>query len=170
MQVTVSTPNRLEPFTTNLGEPYCRIGRALAGGHPDTIAKAVFNHSEIRDILIKKMIEMVDAECLVLCRNEKETSPFKKMTLEQLTEFKWYTLVQELETKAPTLWNMLTTIISHNDKRNQRKQGAVHYPAICMAVATILKERNKNMVGVQTPLSLILFKSHVQKQVKYDNI
>ena len=60
------------------------------------------------------MIETVDAECLVLCRNEKETSPFKRMTLEQLTEFKWYTFVQELETKAPTLWNMLTTIVSHS--------------------------------------------------------
>ena len=33
-----------------------------------------------------------------------------------------------------------------------------------MATAIMLKERNREMCGIQTLLSLILFSSHVQKQ------
>ena len=56
-------------------------------------------------------------------------------------------LTSELETKAQILWRLFTTIVSHSVKRNQYKHGPVHYPAICMAVATVLKERNKIWLG-----------------------
>ena len=164
----MNTPSRPQPFTTNLGESYVHIGRALAGGHPETIAKSVLAHIEIRTVLVNKMVEMMDGECLASCRMPKdteETPPFRKMTFDQLNEFKWEMLISELQTRALLLLKLLSTIVSHSDKRNQHKQGTVHCPAICMAVATILKERNKNMVGLQTLVSLLLFKSLVQKQV-----
>lgn len=34
-----------------------------------------------------------------------------------------------------------------------------------MAAATLLKERNREMCGVQTMVSLVMFNSHVQKKV-----
>ena len=111
---------------------------------------------------------MVDNECSALCQMPKETNKtpsFRKMTFDQLKEFKWEMLIRELQTKSPILFKLLTVLVSHSDKRNQHKHSTVHYPAICMAVATLLKERNKNMVGLQTLVSLLLFKSRVQKQV-----
>lgn len=164
----MSMPNRQQPFTTYLDESYIRIGRALAGGHPETIAKSVFSHAEIRTVLATKVVEMVDSECSALCRMPKDaedTPPFRKMTPFQLKEFTWEMLISEVQTRAPILLKLLSTVVSHSDKRNQHKHGSVHYPAICMAVATILKERNKNMVGLQTLVSLLLFKSRAQKQV-----
>ena len=164
----MNTPSRLQPFSTNLSESYVRIGRALAGGHPETIAKSVLGNVEIRAVLVNKVVEMVDNECLALCRMPKDgevLSPFRKLAFDQLKEFKWEMLISELQTKAPLLFKLLSKIVSHSDKRNQRKHGTVHHPAICMAVATILKERNKNMVGLQTLVSLLLFKFRVQKQV-----
>lgn len=66
MQVIVSSPNKPCPYSAHLPESYIRIGRALVGGHPETIAKAVLNHAEMREALI---IQMVDTECSILCRN-----------------------------------------------------------------------------------------------------
>ena len=74
-------------------------------------------------------------------------------------------LISELQTRAPFLFKLLSKIVIHSDKRNQHKHGTVHHPGICVAVATILKERNKSMVGLQTLVSLLLFESHVQKQL-----
>lgn len=108
---------------------------------------------------------MVDTECSILCRNGNDPSPFKTMNLEQLEDFQWEILVSELTNKAPTLWKLLSTLVGHSDKRNQLKHGTLHHPAICMAVAMVLKERNKNMTGLQTLISLVLFKYRVQKQV-----
>ena len=48
--------------------------------------------------------------------------------------------------------------------RNQQKRGDAH----CMLMAILLKERNREMCGVQTLLSLILFSSRVQKQVSHN--
>ena len=56
-------------------------------------------------------------------------------------------------------------IVNRNDYRNQHKQGERHHPGICMAIATLLKERNHEMCGVQTYLSLVLFSSRVHKEV-----
>ena len=54
----------------------------------------------------------------------------------------------------------------HNDHRNKQKCGAAHYPGICMAVAVILNERSQKMAGIQSLVSMILFASHAEKQVK----
>ena len=51
------------------------------------------------------------------------------------------------------------------DHRNRSKSGRAHQPGICMAAAVVLKERNQKMTGVQSLVSLMLFASHVDKQV-----
>ena len=44
-----------------------KIGRALAGGNIASIAKAAFAHKEIREELLLKVMDLVNA----LCRKEK---------------------------------------------------------------------------------------------------
>ena len=72
----------------------------------------------------------------------------------------------ELKVKAPLTLQLVTALVSKNDSRNKQKCGDAHYPGICMAIAIMLKERDREMCGIQTLLSLILFSSRVQKQVK----
>ena len=77
LQVTVHTLNRLQPYSTNLSESYSRIGRALAGGHPESIVKAVLSHPELQQITINKVIDMLNTECSTLCKKDTATpSPF----------------------------------------------------------------------------------------------
>ena len=59
----------------------------------------------------------------------------------------------------------LRNIACHSDHHNNKYVGSAHYPRIIMAAAVILKERNREWVGVQSLISLLLFSSRVQKQV-----
>ena len=82
-----------------------------------------------------------------------------------LAVFDWKIFVEDLQNKAPNIFQILSTIASHGDHRNKTKVGDAHNPGICMAAAAVLKERNREMNGVQSLLSLLLFTSHVNKQV-----
>ena len=73
--------------------------------------------------------------------------------------------MSELEEKAPLLLQIFQLIMSANDHRNQHKGGDQHYPGICMAMEVLLKERNREICGVQSVLSLLLFFSHAENKV-----
>ena len=79
-------------------------------------------------------------------------------------------LVEELSLKAPTLLKILSPIVTANDKRKQTAVPGSHNPGLCMAVAILLKERNREMCGLQSIISLLLYSSHVDKQVSAHDI
>ena len=112
--------NCIDPFT-NLTEPYCRVveqslcklGRALAGGHLPTIAKLVLAHEGIREHVLLKVFDLVDAECGKLCqRSGNPPSLFRKIPVDKLPRFQWGPCIEELEVKAPTLLRMLATSLA----------------------------------------------------------
>ena len=82
-----------------------------------------------------------------------------------MENFSWDVFITELETKCPILHQILETVVSHSDHRNSQKKAEAHHPGICMVAAILLKERNREMVGVQSLLSLVLFNSRVHKNV-----
>lgn len=114
---------------------------------------------------------MINDECLELCK-KSPPSMFRKIHISELHKFQWQSLIDKLQIRAPILLKVFQVITSHSDSRNELKFGNVHFPAICMAIGILLKERNRQMCGVQKMLSLLLFKSGVQKQVcaKYCSI
>ena len=71
-----------------------------------------------------------------------------------------------MEQKSPILLHLLKLIVGHSDHRNQQKRAEHHVPGICMTAAVMLKERNREIVGVQTHISLALFTSRVHKEVR----
>ena len=106
----------------------------------------------------------MDSECDKLCQRGN-ASLFRKIPIKDLSTFKWVSCISELEEKAPILHKMTSKIVTKSDHRNKLKQGERHHPGICMAVAVLLKERNREMNGLQTLVSLVLFSAKVQKQV-----
>ena len=48
--------------------------------------------------------------------------------------------------------------------RNDHHRKRTGYPSICMAMAVLLKERNREMSGLQYLMSLLLFASHTEKK------
>ena len=160
------TPSHTSPLTSTLSPDLQKIGRVLKGGHIPSIAKAVFAHQELKKSIITKLLDIITAECSTVCRkNPTNPSPFRQIGIDHLGEFTLEEFIQELKTYAPTLFQVASVITSHNDHKNQSKKGSKHHPGIYMALAVLLKERNREMCGLQTIISLTLFNSRVQKKV-----
>ena len=150
---------------SRLNDEESEVERALAGGHIPSIAKALIQHSELRESILQLFLREIEAECATLCR-KKSPSLFRKLSANDLMEFEWEKVIVELEERAPLFLRIYSSIVSVNDYRNQHKFGAHHHPGICMATAIILKERNREICGLQSLISLLLFSSHVEKKVQ----
>ncbi len=156
-------------FSIQLDSKFQKLGCAVAGGDPRSIAKEVLSDTTLREHFLKRVAQEVDEECSRLCRRQP-VSVFRKISLTQMENFSWDWFVQEMETKCPVLYRFLVTVVSHTDSRNARKKGSVHNPGLCMAAAVLLKERNREIVGVQSYVSLVMYNSRVQKKVCIRNI
>ena len=143
-----------------------KVARALAGGCIDSVARAVFAHSALKEQILLKVLDLVDGECAALCRKtgQNGSSPFRRLPVEKMEEFSWDKYTEELKLRGPFLFRLFSTLVKHNDHRNKAKRDSTHTPGICMSIAALLKERNREMTGIQTYVSLVLF-NHVQKQV-----
>ena len=158
----METPSR-PSYHAKLKPSLLPIGRALAGGNLTAICREVFACGALRDLILQKIITTMDAECMQLCkRSVNPPSLFRRVPVDALQQFQWCKCIAELKLKAPTLLQFVTALVSKNDHRNKQD---VHNPGICMAIAIMLKERNREMCGIQLLLSLVLFSSRVQKQV-----
>ena len=145
-----------------------KIGRALAGGHLPSIAKATFAHNGLREELLLKVMDLVNEEVDALCRKEKENespSPFRHIPVLDFESFSLKDCTRQLQEKSPFLYRLIISLVQRNDHRNKSKRGDSHIPGICTAVAILLKERNQHMCGMQTYLSLVLYTSRVPKKV-----
>lgn len=142
-----------------------KLARALIGGNPVSIAKAVLLIDGVREAVTTQLLLTLNEECSKLCRRKKPTSLFRKVPMEDLTTFNWNGMIAELTQEAPLLLKMLQCVVARNDSRNMSKVGVAHYPGICTAAAVMLKDRNREMCGLQSLLSLLLYSCHCEKQV-----
>ena len=110
----------------------------------------------MKEAIIKLLLRELNEECTNLCR-KTSTSPFHTIPADHLANFKWKDMVNDLQLKAPLLFTVLHSIVSRNDHRNAVKVGAAHYPGICSAAVILLKERNREMCGLQSLISLLMF-------------
>ena len=112
-----------------------------------------------------KFMDIVSNESAVICPKGPENHTcFRHIPLENLLEFEWTKCIAELQDKAPTLLRLFSAIVKHNDHRNTSKHGEPHHPGICMAMAILMKERNREMCGIQSLVSLLLFKGQAHKK------
>ena len=124
------------------------------------------NNKELADEVIKLVTGVINSECHVLCRKSRENpSLFRRISTTDMPSFQWSKFVDELVKNAPTLYQLISSIVSYGDHRNVKKSGDSHFPGVCMTIAVLLKERNREICGIQSLISLLLYQSHTQKQV-----
>ena len=170
MKVVVTTPSRSVPYCGQLGPAEGKLARAALGGDATSIAKAALAISSVREAVIQLLLGSLNEECNRLCRKKTTTSHpstslFRCIPVEKLAGFKWDDMMRELESDAPLLLQILVCLVARNDGRNKNKVGGAHHPGICSAVAVMLKERNREMCGLQSLLSLLMYSCHCEKQV-----
>ena len=127
----------------------------------------MYANPELREQLIQKFIDIIGSECTTKCKcnlpSSNVPSLFRKIPIKDMPEFKWSRCLEEVKAHALTFLRRLVSVSSRTDRRNKEKRGDSHSLGICMALACIFKERNREMCGVQTLLSLLLFKSCAEK-------
>ena len=161
----VHSPSHDTPLSSTLDPSLQKIGRVLKGGCISSIAKAIFAHEGLRKCMIMKVLNLATTECSVLCRKDKHNPPFRHIVIDSLGEFRLESFIEKLRSHAPTLFQIASVIVQHNDHKNDIKKDSRHHPGICMATAILLKERNREMCGLQSIISVGLFNSQVQKKV-----
>lgn len=148
----------------SLNDPEAKVVKALVGGHVPTIISSLLDIDSLREVLFGVFTDTISRECGILCRKQPDAC-FRNIPLSKLAEFSWDTFVAELKDKAPILLHILTAVASFSDHRNQIKVGSHHLPGICSAVAVLLKERNREVDGIQSVVSALMFLGHCEKQV-----
>lgn len=134
-----------------------------------SVAQAVIQNKQLQDIVWKQFLRIIDQECSSLCKRSCPFSPFRTIPVNSYCDFNWLWFIEDLATRAPLLLSLFTSVVSHSDDRNETKRESAHYPGICMTAAILLKERNREMTGIQSLISLLLYSCHVEKQVCMHN-
>ena len=166
IKVTVATPSRQEPYSAELRGTEGKLARALLGRNSCSIAKAALSMEGVKEAIITQLLGTLNQECNGLCHRKKERSSlFRRIPVDTMVDFKWAQMIEELESRAPLLLRIFDCLVTRNDHRNKCKIGVAHYPGICTAIAIILKERCRDMCGLQSLVSLLLYSCHCEKQV-----
>ena len=162
-------PSRAAPYIGQLSGAEGKLTRALLGGNAVSIAKAVLLVKGVREAITTQFMGILNQECRKVCRKGTPTNPesslFRSVSVDQCARFRWTDMMAELEQNAPLLLSFIQCLVTRSDRRNKSKVGAAHFPGICTAVAVILKERNREMCGLQGLLSLLMYSCHCEKQV-----
>ncbi len=154
------------PVTKVVDSSLRKVGQVLAGGHLPSIARAVFSVSALRELLVDKFISHINDECATMCRKSGNApSLFRTFPVDKVDSFSLEKCIDEVKVKAPTLFKLLYFLVTRSDYRNKTKRGNKHHPGICMALSVLLKERNRELSGLQTFLSLVLFSTRVNRKV-----
>ena len=81
--------------------------------------------------------------------------------------FRWNSVAQELQQKAPSFFAFLSVVITRHHQRNRHKGITLEscYPALCTAAAILLKQMNDKMNALQQLIGIFLFHGNASKQV-----
>ena len=137
---------------------------ALVRHHTPSIVNAAIEIPGVKDELFSYFSHLIVTECQVLCQ-KKPPSLFRHVPVEKIDDFEWEDLMKELQSRAPLLLKVLSAIVARVDPRCEKKSSTILYPAIVTAVAVLLKGRNREMCGVQSIVSCLMYACHCEKQV-----
>ena len=117
-----------------------------------------FENAALRKTVISKVGNILQSEVAALC-TDRCNSVLRRHSKEELLNFKWQSVNQEMHDYSPTLLSLLHAATRTRRKRPNRDA------VIAMCTAMICKLRRPEMSTVQKTLSLLLYAGHASKQV-----
>lgn len=115
-KVTVATPSRQEPYSAELGGVEGKLARALLGRNSTSIAKVALSMEGVRAAIVTQLLGTLNQECNGLCHRKKEKSSlFRGIPVDTMIDFKWAQMIEELESRAPLLLQILDCLVTRND-------------------------------------------------------
>lgn len=118
----------------------------------------------MRRKLVIKIGEEIRKELKQICSDESK-SLFKNKSLNALESFKWSEAVSDLKRIAPLLYSLLFTLTSSTKKKIPTCCTKQEIP-ITFCAAILLRVYSQRANLVQRLMSVLLYASHVPKQVR----
>ena len=151
-------------LTKTLSQQERKVAQSLVVGNTAEFVAATMEVEKFKEGVFTHFLQTINTECGTLSQTSCP-SLFRSIPVASLSSISWVEFIAELGSKAPTFLKILVFLFSINDARNKTKVGAVHFPGICAAVAVLLKERCREMCGIQSLVSVLMYSCHCEKQV-----
>lgn len=124
------------------------VAKVISRGSFKDIASSVYKCEVLKEPLKKKFLREVEKEAELMC-SKKNPSILRKTSKEDITNFKFEKLANELQERAPLLKSIL---LSASSKQDFTSSVAV----LGITAAILLKHRNMQMNSVQIIVNSIL--------------
>lgn len=132
------------------------MSKSIARGHKKALVDQCFSDDEVHDYIMRKIRRILHAEMKEMC-SFRVGSILQNTTYEALKNFKWNTLILEMEEHSPNLLYILRACTPTTKEQQNSVVG--------MCSALLLKSRFRRMCLAQKIISIILHAGHSGKQV-----
>jgi len=126
---------------------------ALTNRNYRSAASRFINLSVARDHILKNITRRIRCEIKTICSLRHNS--ILRGNHEQLKQFNWQSVWQELREHVPSLVSLLQSIMPKSGKK-----------FICFLICAILKKSCKHMSMVQRVFSFLLYSNATNKQVR----
>lgn len=134
------------------------MGKSIARGSKKALIDHCYNDPDTRSRMMKKVGRILREEIKTMC-SVKTASILRSGNYEDLSNFKWESLMKELKVHAPVLTSVLYSCMK------SKSQGGNRMAVIGICASVLFKYRCSRMSLVQKIVTLILHAGHCGKQV-----
>ena len=114
--------------------------------------------SSLRVTELQQLCNSMRREVHKICSRKHGDSILRSISSASVTHFSWQSILQEIKSRAPTLYFLIKSIISKQEK--QLPQFTVGIIA-----GVLLKHRNKHLCLPQALISVVMYAGHCSKEV-----
>lgn len=146
--ITVHYPSKL--IRKELKTDFASLGKAIANGSPERVARAVLKNADLKTCVVKKVLRLLTTQVNGLC-SRRVPSILRAKTKDELIGFELKNVCLEWKERAPLLYAFLMTVAS-----SKKESDLVWLSSVAVAGSILLKQRNPHMNGCATVLGIIL--------------
>jgi len=143
-----------------LTESLHKLGNAIGKRKRNSIAYQVMKDSRLVSIIVPKIGRKIRNELVSSISNNQLL--FLDSSVKSMQSFSWKTLSEGLKQTNPLLSALLMECINANRSKLRKPDPDV---LLCVIAGVLLRNCNQNANLLQTIFSIILYASHVPKQV-----
>jgi hypothetical protein len=133
------------------------LGKMLCQGTFKQIARAAWRCKKLQQHFLEEIARQIHSECSLMCKGKpkknikvQEESCLRKTDKENIANFSFEKVDNELQERAPPLQLVLKTASLRAEDKSKRS-----LQCVCVAAAVCLNNRSRNMTALQLILAII---------------
>ena len=141
----------------NVPKKYKKMVQSIRYRHSPYTIRTILKSSPLKQTVISQLTTTIRRECAAMCSRNHGDSVLRLLTVLELKDFSWKSVLRELKRRAPTLLQVLTAAASSRTRSNPGIVG--------MAASLLLNGRNPQLCIPLAVKSVLLYAGHSAKKV-----